>query len=98
MLIARNQVLDFPGSARDRLSRQERHIEGDKEMFDPGALGTLIIGLRARDADLLLDETLVERGRARTRSRRPLRASLARAMHSAAERLYPGAWEPRTAH
>ncbi len=67
-------------------------------MLDPGALGTLIIGLRAIDADLQQDESVVERRRAQTRTRRPLRASLARAMHSAAERLYPGAWEPRTAH
>jgi hypothetical protein len=57
--------------------------------MDPGALGTLIIGLRAVDAELELDDREPEGESEPGRPRRPVRGAMATALRTVAERLEP---------
>jgi hypothetical protein len=57
--------------------------------MDPGALGTLIIGLRAVDAELELDEPESQHELEPARPRRPVRGAMATALRTVAERLEP---------
>jgi hypothetical protein len=65
--------------------------------MDPGALGTLIIGLRAVDAELELDGPESEPERETGRPRRQVRAALATALRSLADRLEPASRETQAA-
>jgi hypothetical protein len=75
---------------------QSRHDEGDGTM-DPGALGTLMIGLKAVDAELELDAPQSVPERTPRQSSRQLRVALAIALRTLADRLEPASREPQTA-
>lgn len=62
-------------------------------MMDPGALGTLLIGLRANDAELDFGTADEGRGRTARSSVRPLLALAARALRRLADRLEPASLE-----
>jgi hypothetical protein len=70
-------------------------------MIDPGALGTLVIGLRATRAEL--DAQLdAERCPSDARpiaspTRRAARAAMARALRGVADRLEPAPWDLESA-
>jgi hypothetical protein len=66
-------------------------------MLDPGALGTLIIGLRSIDAEHELESPRSQPEGDRGRQRRQPRAALATALRTLADRLEPASRETRTA-
>jgi hypothetical protein len=62
-------------------------------MIDPGALGTLIIGLRAAEIELKFDDDRPRLQDTSVRQPGRLRASFATALRTLADRLEPGAME-----
>jgi hypothetical protein len=58
-------------------------------MIDPGALGTLIIGLRANDAELDFGTTEARRGRPSASHLGPILALAAQTLRRLADRLEP---------
>jgi hypothetical protein len=66
-------------------------------MLDPGALGTLIIGLRSIDAEHELDARRPDPERPPGRPRRHLRAAVATSLRTLADRLEPAPQEPQPA-
>jgi hypothetical protein len=58
-------------------------------MIDYGALGTLIIGLRANDAELDFGTTAARRRRSAASRQWPILALAAQALHRLADRLEP---------
>jgi len=67
-------------------------------MMDPGALGTLLIGLRANDAELDFGTGDERRGQTATSSMRPLLALAAHALRRLADRLEPASLEAEPSH
>jgi hypothetical protein len=90
MVIGHRQVLDGRAQAPEGVSHEvltQDATTGDTEMFDHGAMGTLIIGLNAVE-----DETntkRVHRPVAAPRRERSIRAALARGLRRGADLLQP---------
>lgn len=66
-------------------------------MFDPGALGTLIIGLRANDAELDFGSEEGRRQPPTPTRLQPTLSLIARSLRRLADRLEPGSLEAEPA-